>query len=139
MKTRNLPYRKNSNISLRTSSNHLKWTDDDLPATLTIALINVRSLRNKEILLCESLLNKNINICCLTETWLTEADTVVYTELSHYGFKLLHCPRKTGRGGGVGIIVKSNLNIQPIKSLSYRFFELLQATLRIHTKTSSCQ
>ena len=112
----------------------MKWTDDDLPATLTIALINVRSLRNKVILLCESLLNKNINICCLTETRLTEADTVVYTELSHYGFKLLHCPRKTGRGGGVGIIVKANLNIQPIKSLSYRFFELLQATLRIHTK-----
>ena len=120
-----------------TSDNNLTSINDKSSDLFKVALINVRSIRNKIILLCETLLDKKISICCITETWLTESDSTIYTELLHYGFKLLHCPRTTGKGGGVGLISKISMNISTIKSSSYKYFELFQANLRANTKNIS--
>ena len=99
-----------------------------------IALLNVRSIRNKVICLCESLNEKKINVCCITETWLSENEKSILVEFKNMGFQLYHQPR-IKRGGGVGLIVKSDFKIQPIKNQpSFTTFEVFQTILTMKEK-----
>ena len=54
------------------------------------------------------------DLVALTETWLSpdvSKNASVVQECADYGYKLLHIPRPTRRGGGVGILVKDNISI----------------------------
>ena len=44
---------------------------------LTISLINARSVKNKVISLCESLREKKVTACAITETWLRSEENVI--------------------------------------------------------------
>ena len=92
-----------------------------------ISVVNVRALRNKIVALCESLISKNVDICCITETWLHSEDTAVNAEFLRYGYNIVHEPRKIGNGGGVGIVSKMDIQIRVLQSKAYNFFELIQA------------
>ena len=95
-----------------------------------IALINIRSVRNKVITLCESLLAKKVSICCVTETWLTEQETAITAEFLSYGFQLFHIPRSGKRGGGVGILAKTDFKVGLIKPRHFKLFEAFQADVK---------
>lgn len=100
-----------------------------------LALLNVRSLKNKASILHDHVIENNIDILGLTETWIKHYDSAVCADLTPngYSFKNIHRPDK--KGGGVGILYKSNLDIlfHPDKKLAS--FEHLSATLR--TKANS--
>ena len=74
---------------------------------LKVALLNVRSIRNKTVFVPEYLSDKNIELCAITETWLVENEKVVEQELKEMGYYLLHSPRQCKKGGGVGILSKN--------------------------------
>ena len=67
--------------------------------------MNARSVRNKSDDLRELVIDNTIDIFCLTETWLAEADSAVVASLLPDTHNIFHFPRTFGSGGGVGAIV----------------------------------
>ena len=66
---------------------------------------NARGIKQKSIELFSFLINKNINICLVTETWLK-----TNISLSHNSFKIYRNDRENRNGGGVAIIVNINIS-----------------------------
>ena len=104
-------------------------------SSISVSLLNARSVPNKVISICEFLRGKQIIACGLTETWLTGNDSVVCAECNELGFSILHCPRKTSKRGGVGFLYKSNLVVKRCKSKSFTTCENLEVTLKGKNKT----
>ena len=90
-----------------------------------VALINIRSVKNKVIELCESIRSKSIDICCITETWVTESDSVTYSQFRDKGFKFINQPRTGKKGGGIGFLSHLTSNSQYLKSQKFETFEVL--------------
>ena len=77
----------------------------------------------------ELLTDLNIDICCLTETWLRKGDTSKVCEIKELGYNIHHVSR-AGRGGGVGIAYKKNLDVTKRNSKSYKSFEHTECVVR---------
>ena len=71
-------------------------------------------------LLCDS----KADLFTLTETWLTENDTAVLTEIIPPGFKLLHCPRIDRRGGGTALLFRDCIDVRKLNTAEKSSFEL---------------
>ena len=46
----------------------------DSKLNLTLSLLNAQSIKNKELLLHGQLIHHDVDICILTETWLSDSD-----------------------------------------------------------------
>ena len=91
---------------------------------------------NKAVLLNELIIDKCLDILCLTETWLSggASDEVVLAELLPPGYRIIQAHRKSGRGGGVAIIYRESVKINTEKIREYSTFEHIQAK----TTVGSC-
>ena len=82
-------------------------------------LWNVRSIANnlKVHFVPQTLKDSNIDIACITETWLDPEQGHNHSIgiIESYGFTLSHTPRKNRKGGGVAFLLRSNVNFTPIK------------------------
>jgi len=98
--------------------------------TLNLAIFNIRSsssvshLYNKPEILKHTIHDNNIDLFCLTETWL-QPDTPqsVINSLLSPNYSFTHTPRLTGTGGGLGVISKNNLTTKNINLPKYSSFE----------------
>ena len=77
---------------------------------------NARSVRNKTVTCTEYLLDHNVDIMLITETWLTkEKDPVVIGELTLPGYNFINIPRPTNDDhGGIGILYRCSFKLQVI-------------------------
>ncbi|GFS05413.1 ATP-dependent DNA helicase [Elysia marginata] len=58
----------------------------------------------------KQILEKELDILCLTETWISEAgDENIIADLTPPGFSTTSFPRTGRRGGGVALVYRSNL------------------------------
>ena len=74
--------------------------------------LNVRSINNKTLYIREFIIDNNLDILFLCETWLgTDYDETSISEFLPPGYKLLHQARTNQRGGGVGIVYKGELDV----------------------------
>ena len=48
--------------------------------------------------------DNNINICTVTETWLKHEDEVIRAELNATGYTFKDVPRVDRQGGGIGLL-----------------------------------
>ena len=84
-------------------------TNTRLQTTLSVMLLNVRSLVNKLMDFQASVYSKNVDIVIITETWLTPA--ILDYEILPTGYDIHRRDRsKDKRGGGVLIAVKSDIH-----------------------------
>ena len=74
---------------------------------MAFSLLNARSVKNKRLLIKDWVVDNNIDILVLTETWLQpdNKDDHIIGELTPTGYSFYHSPRQI-RGGGVGIVNK---------------------------------
>ena len=86
------------------------WQSNSQCLSFNAATINCESANNKTLDLTDYISEQDIDVCCLTETWMTENDPVTAGELCPPGYKLKSIPRKDRRGGGVAIILKQQLH-----------------------------
>ena len=102
---------------------------------LNIGLLNIRSIRNKVEYIIELLEEFQLDVMCITETWLFETDIGIVEAALPKTHSLLHVPRSAwvnGRGGGVAVIYSqalSNIRLSPVdlnvSSFEYMLCDLL--------------
>ena len=106
---------------------------------MRVGLLNVRSLRNKVHFVIESLKECNLDLLCITETWLLPSDVAIIEAALPGCFSFLHVPRSTAtRGGGVGLIYSKALS--GIKAVAghteISSFEVMEVTLSLAFRLS---
>lgn len=89
-----------------------------------IALTNARSLANKFFVFNDFFTSKDLDMLCVTETWIGVGESSVFSEVLPLNCTYFNSPRLTGRGGGVATIFKEHLNCRRLPSYSYSGFEL---------------
>ncbi len=95
------------------------------------ALVNAQSVRNRSaLLLSDYIASNDLDIICITETWLTQLDSVDVAVLEGENYTLSHVVRETGRGGGVGILFKSSYKLVRSSPIKSKGFEGLNITLK---------
>ena len=93
---------------------------------LCIFLLNTQSARNKIEIIRNSIIEHDIDILAMTETWLTSAakDELFIKGLKIGGYDLFSVPRKGNGGyGGVAILYKKNLSVLSKTSCEFSSFE----------------
>ena len=98
----------------------------------TLCLLNARSIRNKAELIKDYVLEQNIDICAITETWLSVNDTITTGDITPDGYQFLHVDRPERVGGGVAILCKKSVKPMAKKSPTFKSFELLITELCFH-------
>jgi len=102
---------------------------------INFSLLNVRSLSNKPALVNDFIVDNKIDILTLTETWLAEVpDGFVINEATPCGYEFRHVPRKRGRGGGVGIIIKTSLKPKLSQVRLFKSFEYMDLSVNAVNK-----
>ena len=98
---------------------------------LTTAIINARSIKNKSTSIKEYVIDNNIDITAITETWLGAdgRDGIVEVAITPPGYSLCHVPRSQGTGGGVALLFKTSLNVSQTQCKSYHSFEVIELKL----------
>ena len=99
---------------------------------LRLACVNARSLRNKTADVVDHVVNSNVDMCVVTETWLKDADSVTIAALSPDGYCFQNSPRENDRsGGGVGVMYKSIIGTKLIHANQCSSFEFSEWNVTI--------
>ena len=79
---------------------------------LTLACVNVHSLRNKYDDFVDHVISQDLDICLICETWLTDNDDVILANATPVNYTIHSCPRISGRvGGGLALLVKKTFQV----------------------------
>ena len=95
----------------------------------TIVLLNARSIKANTDSIFECIDCTKPEIIAITETWLKPDDDFFLKSITPTGFSSLRVDRTTSKGGGVGIICKSELKPKLKPSENYASFEHLWANV----------
>ena len=96
-------------------------------ADTTVCLWNAHSVRNKSHLLHDYISEYEVDIMCITETWLRSDDDVIIGECTPPGYSALSIPRPgDSHGGGLAVIFRSHLGLssKTCNNLRFTTFEL---------------
>ena len=87
----------------------------------------MRSAKNKTNHLRDYVTDNDVDIFCMTETWLKTEETATISELVPETHVLHHSPREgRSRGGGVGIVLSKSFKSIKSTSRKYEHFECIQ-------------
>ena len=69
------------------------------------SLINLRSIRNKTLLIQDFVVDNLVDVLIITKTWFSCCgDVVIIGEICHAGYQFFNQPRVSRNGGGVGLL-----------------------------------
>ena len=102
-------------ISIKTITTNV-WHSNSIRDTanmMHLCLLNVRSINNKAMAVKDLVVDHDVDILAMTETWLRAGnhDDIAMGTLCPNSYRFLHVPRPQGRGGGVGLLFKDSLEI----------------------------
>ena len=121
--------------SERSNLTHIQITtiESSMPRRpLDFCLLNVRSIRNKALLIKDYVVEHNLEILAITETWLKSGDQDTYyaKEICPTGYDFHHIPRADANGGGVGLLVKKTLQIRKQNLEKFKSFEYMDVLVK---------
>ena len=98
-------------------------------SNLTVSCYNTRSVTtitheiDKPAILQDFILDNNVDLCFLTETWLApDSPSSILNQLTPDNYSIQHVSR-TGKGGGVAVIFKSTLSVSLVTTKAFTTFE----------------
>ena len=79
--------------------------------SLNMLSFNCRSIRSKVPQILDYIIENNIDIALVQETWLRKVDAAIVAQIKEYNFKIeqVRKPRILDIGGGVAMLFKSKL------------------------------
>ncbi|XP_068738966.1 uncharacterized protein [Montipora capricornis] len=124
---------KNNLISIPRAPQQLNHQQRQQP--LIFVLLNVRSLRKKTPLLRDYIVEHDIDLLAITETWLTDdsSDEFYCRDICPEGYKIEQLPRNYADIGGVALVYRRCFKVKKDVQTIHRSFELIN----IHI-TSAC-
>jgi len=124
---------------LKNEVNHRNLIDIPIVNTrlLQVGYLNARSVVNKSLAIADFILDQDLDILCITETWLKDNGATSYciSELTPPGFSFIHVPRPSARGGGVGLVYRSTINVTQQDIGTYSSFENLSVVFTSGSKS----
>ena len=107
----------------RTSTTGIKQHTEKM----NIMLTNIQSIKSKELQLYKVIQEENIDLCVVTETWLSnnvEDDTwVKCSVLNNNNLKLANVNRISRKGGGIALVYSNNLKVIHLEDANEMSFE----------------
>ena len=104
-----------------------------LPASKPVefCLLNACSVKNKSFVIKDFIVDDNIDVLAITETWLQANifDQLTVNDICPKGFAFHHLPRKHSRGGGVALLYKSRFKLKKLSTLIYASTSLRMAVV----------
>ena len=92
---------------------------------------NVRSLNNKTSQVMDFLIDNDISILFVTETWLTDQNNNTTALIRDHGYKIHHSHRSSGHGGGVALIYKNTIQLTKVFIGDSATFEAIAAKMKM--------
>ena len=91
--------------------------------SLTICSVNAQSCRNKTNAIRDYIVENDIDVCAITESWITSEDDAIMAEITPVGYNLLafHCDGRSGRG--ILILHSKNIKSDLIRKGETKSFE----------------
>ncbi len=90
---------------------------------LNLCYFNAQSACNKTHTIVDYISDHNIDLCCITESWIQDGDSVTQEELKPNGFDLRNFPRNNRTGGGIAIIFKESIKPKLVSAFERKSFE----------------
>ena len=107
-------------------------------AQVKVGLLNAQSVKNKALDIIDHVNDNNLDLVALTETWLTDNDTVHKAELTSNGFTIHSATRKQKRGGGVALLVRSPIHSKRVTDKQLmKSFEYVEVQLKTKGRNST--
>ena len=124
---------KNNLISIPCAPQQLNHQQRQQP--LIFVLLNVRSIRKKTLLLRDYIVEHDIDLLAITETWLTDdsSDEFYCRDICPEGYKIEQLPRNYADVGGVALVYRRCFKVKKDVQTIHRSIELIN----IHI-TSAC-
>ena len=106
------------------------------PGPVMLGSVNARSIRNKGPLLSDTIASHAFDFLCLTETLIrtTNSDSFLCS-LTPDRFSLIHRPRSTGIGGGVGFVIRESYKYHKVDTPNYSSFENIVISISVSCRT----
>ena len=96
---------------------------------MSCVLWNARSLNNKLDHLITLLLEENLQIAFITETWFKTQQNISTAILKENGYLIYHFNRESRGGGGIAIIYRNCLKLCSSKSYEFKSFECIVGSI----------
>ena len=109
-------------------------TTDNSHNCVRTGLINARSVVNKCGVISELVLERDLSLLAVTETWLRKGDDSVINNLCPPAYNFVSVPRpdhKSCRGGGIGLLHKSTLEVETVHRPHFPSFEHLCVRVKL--------
>ena len=114
---RTIAWENNINITLIPNKHYRKTI------AYKCATINCHSILNKTADFKVELIEHNLDVCALTETWIKEGDDTMAIQLCPDGYCSMSIPRAGRTGGSIVIVHKSDITLKSKTIYNYQTME----------------